>query len=411
MITQVRIFNFKSIQQISIDLSQINIFVGSNNSGKTTIMQAVHMMASILQSVSLVYGSNKLSSSGSVTLSSSQILYTPFEDIDYFAHKGILTQTSGFTIGLTFASGETLNLTVRRGKNRNLNISFDNPRLAQTLAKIDDPFSIFVPGLAGISKNESFETLGVIRRTLARGDANLILRNILYKLRQDSVSWQSFINALKSIFGEVDITCKFDEGIDEFIQVIVNKEGSKLPIDAMGTGFLQTAQILSYSYLFKPTLLLLDEPDSHVHPNNQRKLMNVLSSLGIQIIASTHSRHILDAVNENVRRVWIREGEIHSYNSNLDILLDIGAIDAAEGLLSNQGIKYVLLTEDQDTKLVKAIMESHVPESEYVVWSYKGCTNTPTAIALTKLIKDISSTVTVVVHRDRDCISDDYFKA
>lgn len=39
-----------------------------------------------------------------------------------------------------------------------------------------------------------------------------------------------------------------------------------------GTGFLQVAQIFAYLLHFKPKLLLIDEPDSHLHPGTQERL-------------------------------------------------------------------------------------------------------------------------------------------
>lgn len=40
----------------------------------------------------------------------------------------------------------------------------------------------------------------------------------------------------------------------------------------VGTGFLQVAQIFAYLLHFKPKLLLIDEPDSHLHPGTQERL-------------------------------------------------------------------------------------------------------------------------------------------
>jgi predicted ATP-dependent endonuclease of OLD family len=82
-----------------------------------------------------------------------------------------------------------------------------------------------------------------------------------------------------------------------------------LPIDAAGTSILQASQILAYIALFKPQVLILDEPDSHLHPDNQRALCDLIcrlaSSRGFQAIISTHSRHVLDATKKRGKRVSV----------------------------------------------------------------------------------------------------------
>jgi hypothetical protein len=79
-------------------------------------------------------------------------------------------------------SGETFSIQVRKGRNRNILVSIENVPVAQRLSSLKEPFSIFSPGLAGIAKREEYVSDGVLLRTLARGDANLVLRNILLRL-------------------------------------------------------------------------------------------------------------------------------------------------------------------------------------------------------------------------------------
>ncbi|MFQ6781274.1 MAG: AAA family ATPase [Coprococcus sp.] len=68
-----------------------------------------------------------------------------------------------------------------------------------------------------------------------------------------------------------DINIQVDIGIKTY-------EGKNIdvPIEQAGTGMLQILQILAYVLYFEPKLLLLDEPDEHLHPNNQRILAEVL---------------------------------------------------------------------------------------------------------------------------------------
>ncbi|WP_447407574.1 AAA family ATPase, partial [Clostridium perfringens] len=82
----------------------------------------------------------------------------------------------------------------------------------------------------------------------------------------------------------------------------------------IGTGVLQTLQIFSYATLFKPKLLLLDEPDSHLHPDNQGlladSLIALVENLETKIIISTHSRHLVESLYGEANFVWMKDGKI-----------------------------------------------------------------------------------------------------
>lgn len=110
-----------------------------------------------------------------------------------------------------------------------------------------------------------------------------------------------------TLFSGYVIEVKFSPEADETIDVHVkakDEEGKmiELPIDAMGTSALQVLQILSYVYYFNPPLLILDEPDTHLHPNNQRILVSLLDEIsletGMQVLIATHSRHIIDEARD-----------------------------------------------------------------------------------------------------------------
>lgn len=175
-------------------------------------------------------------------------------------------------------NGQTCTVNVRRGKNRNIMVSAVSEEAAETLASLENPFSIFSPGLAGIAKSEHLVSDGVLLRTLARGDANLILRNILYRL-WDTERWGPFLDDLHEVYPGIDLKVEFIPETDEFVEVRIGTNGDWVPLELAGTGILQVIQMLSYIHKFNPKLVVLDEPDSHLHPNNQRLLCTLLDRI------------------------------------------------------------------------------------------------------------------------------------
>jgi energy-coupling factor transporter ATP-binding protein EcfA2 len=414
MLRHVRITRFKNLQDITIQLERVNVLVGSNNSGKSSILHAIQFAVSVSQTTSLEknrWEGERLPTS----LSPTQLIYSPLRDVTALAPGGILREPIEHAIEIEFEEIEENNrtiITVRKGRNKNIVTAITGKALGQKLQKIEEPYSIFVPGLAGIPSVEEYKTPGIIRKAAARGDANNVFRNVLWLLRKEDDDWKKFCNDLKCIFPNLSIDVTFDPERDEYINAQIILDGQRLPIDAAGTGVLQAIQILSYVNVYKPKLLILDEPDSHLHPNNQRNLATMLIRLAeereFQVIISTHSRHLLNQLSTKAKIHWVRDGEIvRADYDEVDVLMDIGALDKGD-LLMQGNIKCVLLTEDSDITPIKTLMEaSGFIMDEVDVWPYSGCTNVGTALVLAAFIRKHAAATKILVHRDRDYLTND----
>lgn len=253
----------------------------------------------------------------------------------------------------------------------------------------------------------------MVRRAAARGDANIVLRNVLWLLKQDVASWQSFERHLNAVFHDVRVDVAFDPDNDETITATVARNGLRLPIDSSGTGVLQAIQVLAYVGLYRPRLLILDEPDSHLHPDNQRKLARYLAQVAeaedFQVLLATHSRHLLDEMHALGAEVhWLSSGALRSGTfDTAEALLDLGALDAGDRLRGGT-TRAVVLTEDARPDVLRAILESSGwADDSYQLWSYAGCTAIGAARALGAFIRSEAPGVLVVVHLDRDYMDED----
>lgn len=415
MIEKIKIKNFKNIEELEINLESVNVLVGANNAGKSSILQAIQFAVSIAQTSTL---ENTWWRRNSDTLPTSltpdQLIYTPIKNVYKLGHGGKLDIEREKAIQIEFFEKETnqkSKVLIRRGKNKNIATEIHNQILGEQLRSIDNPFSVYVPGLAGIPTYEEFRSPGILNRAAARGDANNYFRNIIYKLKTNKEKWIKFINDFNSIFPNTNIKIIFNYEKDEFIDISIESEGKSLPIDSAGTGVLQTLQILSYINLYSPKILILDEPDSHLHPNNQRLLAEKLHSLAIendfQIILSTHSRHLLYSFEDLAKINWISNGKIVEEDINIiNVLIDLGALDKGD-FLRNEKIKLVVLSEDSNTnQLSQIIKSSGFIENEFEIWSYDGCSDIKTANVLAAFIKKNSPNVKIILHRDRDYLED-----
>lgn len=412
---KVTIRRFKRLEHIELEMGDVTLLIGANNAGKSSILQAIHFAVSIAQSARLIgEGVAWRQDAFELSINPAQLLYSPVSDVLSLATGGELLEPRPSQIEIEFENdaGDRCTVGLRRGRNRNIAVSIVGRSIGESLMNLTEPFTVYAPGLAGIPKEERLLSPGAVRRIVARGDANLTLRNVLRLLRRNEEAWDAFIADMRSIFADISIEVDFDEETDESIDVYMQFPGSpRLPIDAAGTSVLQASQILAYISLFKPQILILDEPDSHLHPDNQRALCNLVFKMaanrGFQALLSTHSRHVLDSFQGRGTVTWVSNGqrvENQDLNSTA-VLLDLGALDSVD-YFADGHTKCVVATEDSDQDALRAILWSNgFVEDDTEVASYTGCSKVDAALVLGGFLRDKAPHVSLVVHRDRDYMS------
>lgn len=213
----------------------------------------------------------------------------------------------------------------------------------------------------------------------------------------------------------LEISPDFNEHVHTHIEILVEIDGNKIPLELVGAGALQAIQLIAYATMYDPGLLLLDEPDAHLHPSNQRLLAATLLKIAEQgsakIILATHSRHIFDALTRSSMTdvVWLKEGvkQERKESEDLSILLDLGALDSYE-LLTRDRCRVVVLTEDSKRDRLRTILEANgFVRDEYMLQSFDGGSN----IAMSGTIADFflkqGNNTHILIHRDGDCMRPD----
>lgn len=415
IIETVTIRRFKQLEDLPVAIQDITVLIGANNSGKSSVLQAIHFAVSIAQTAKLVgEGVAWANDTFQLSFNPSQLIYSPVADVMSLANGGALQEPRASRIEIEFSgpNGAHCIVSLRRGRNRNIAVSIEGRELGERLMDLQNPFTVYAPGLAGISKEERFLSAGVVRRIVARGDANLVLRNVLRMLSNDAPGWSQFVADMQTIFPGITISVSFDENTDENIQAYFQMPGGPhLPVDAAGTSILQASQILAYICLFRPSVLILDEPDSHLHPDNQRALCDLVFRLApqrnFQALISTHSRHVLDAMRNRSSIVWLSRGRqvTEPDLSMTAMLLELGALDSVDYFADGE-VRCVVATEDTHKEPLKALLWSNgFDDEDTEVASYTGCSKIDSAKVLGGFLREKAPHVRLIIHRDRDYMS------
>jgi hypothetical protein len=416
-VDSIRIRKFKAIDDLTLPLKRINVIAGGNNAGKSCALQAIHVAVALAQTAKAEAAAN---------FSPEKLRYAPTDLFLDLKHKETLSE-GGAPVSVEFnvtdgSAVQAFPVTLRRG--RNSTISTVNPRdlaagLGASLASSERPFSVYVPGLAGIPSRETYQGRLIVDRGAVRGDANLYLRNVLYRLFKDPVKKAKFEERIERLFPGLKLFADgFDENKHEHIAVEYLRNGVRRPLDMVGTGTLQAIQILGYASFYQPVLLLLDEPDAHLHPDNQVKLVEALDLLSneenLQIVLATHSRHLLQAVRSvsDVASFHLKAGALVGTDPNLsELLVDLGAVDKYDSMSLRDKDWLILgedkLAESESDHALRVLLRKHgILDEKSLVMSFRGCTELRSIVLLASFCATHHPAVRILVHRDRDFLTD-----
>lgn len=415
-LTKVRIANFKRIEHAELELGPVTYIVGGNNSGKSSVLQAIHTATTIAQ---LSQNRNKY------VLPTSVLRYTLATSFETIGHRQILgNRNEGFHAEVTFFNSEDeMNedhihtMKFYRGSNYNSirinTLPNSSGALTQQISNSERLFSIYTPGLSGIPLYEEYMSYASVFQRAAGGEANYVFRNIL-RLIDEEDKLEDLENAVSKLVGDdIQFEVEANETHDFHITVkayIGNEGYYPIPVELWGTGLLQITQLYSYVILFQPSVFLADEPDAHLHPSRQRLLASAFDDIaenyGCQVIAATHSEHLISSRPENTKLIWMREGTSvpHEDPDLTELLLHLGCLDE----VSPDGGQILLLTEDKNHHhLTTAINELDEEGYHVKVIPVNGVNNLSIANTFLQLKEQMPNCTRIAIHRDRDFLIDD----
>lgn len=327
-ITRLTLKNFKSIGEQVYDFGQFDLLVGQNNSGKSTVLQALAIWQFC---VDLFHHQTSRSGTKGIQVvlpnftalpvpkfsllwkDQADRAYPVREDgtkkLEYILiHVGVKWQDSNgkpgeFGVDLRYHSPQTFYAIPSDGWEwfRGSDAS-GMPRIA------------YIPPFSGLEPTEKRLDISPIRQQVGKGQPGSVLRNLLLsvcsfsdgdgsaaKRRAPPVDWQELASKVKQWFSvELDQPV-YDPLKDVYIRVEYKQNGKDYDIISGGSGFHQTLTLLAFLYGYKPTTILIDEPDAHLHASLQREILDFFKQksheIGIQFLIATHAEEFLNGVH------------------------------------------------------------------------------------------------------------------
>lgn len=307
--------SFKSYENITLKFDKkFNVIIGENNIGKSTIFEALQLWKKCFDLSILAKGNNFYSPSTNI--------YINFEDLNFIRLSEdediLFPGKTSCKIAVVFAEdiGEEVEtyrldftLTKPNIKNAYVRISRTNDDEFQKLLsrlnvlniKLDEFIFIHQTSpVSNILRKEPYMYKGQVLKKIQRGKSDEVLRNkIIQSLEKDTKLEEWMCDVL-------DINFKFilpkrsEREKKEYISLLVEKEGNKLDMYLQGSGFLQIAEIFSTIEVMDNAIniLLIDEPDSHISPRIQSRLLSCLKRIeGTQTFIISHNDNFVSDVS------------------------------------------------------------------------------------------------------------------
>jgi predicted ATPase len=358
LLTHVHIENFKRFETLDIDLEPFDCLVGPNNSGKTTLLQALALFDFCLH-----HCLNKKNGGFELkrrTIQPEEFYVLPVANpMDLWTDRKSMAggKQNIIKICATFDRQREVTATVKLDFNR-FGIGIESSEESHAWLQELAGFRIaYLPVFSMFLAQEERRTPAVIEDALARGRVHSVIRNLLLDLRSNQEYCEALVDVLKRAFPTLkNLGIEFDEVSDRYISVTYQESGRPKEFDVFsaGSGFQQFLYLFGFIHLRQPTTILLDEPDVHLHGILQNALLQELNRLvacGKQVLLATHSRELVGRISpQNIisleddrpRRLKV-EFEVY------DTLDRLGSIDPTQ-LSIIQAYQKVLIVEDHADK-------------------------------------------------------------
>ncbi len=365
--------NLKGFENLDIQFGRFNVLVGPNNCGKSTILQAIDLCFRLVE-FHAEYQRDVLvrPRAGRRVLDEMLPVADP-EDFWFQRKIRISSERIPATVGMELEEGIEFEFEIKRvwgGQNSRMT------KLPEGLSEIQVRAMLarrptLVPSSVGVVAHEEWRAPARIELLSLTGHHNEVLRNNLLRLSvKDQKIFQGLQADLKQHFGGTVSPIKFNIQGDQYITVQYEEGTSTHDIFSAGGGFLQVLQLLTYLYLQTPGIILLDEPDAHLHSSLQKLVIDLLGGLTkrekVQIMIATHSKEIINYVDAaQILPISRNSSAAHSlehHASVLPILQDLGAIDNADlaALIASKRCAFV---EGDTDKTLIAVSRQSIPDN------------------------------------------------
>ena len=390
MLTRLLVRNFKRFDELDIRLDSPVLFIGPNNSGKTTALQALALWDLGMRRWREKGAERNAPKRPGVAINRRDLVTVPAPDAKHF-WRDLRVRNVRRVEGKQRTSNIRVEVVVEgvtRGASWRCGLEFDYAnaesfycRPLRLDAKGDRRMEIpdeasgvrvaYLPPMSGLAMNELRLEPGGVNVRLGEGRTAEVLRNLCFQIEEKERSnrlygdgthrpWTQLVEDVDRLFR---VRLDPPRHIPDRGEIAMSYRQGRIRLDltASGRGMLQTTLVLAHLALNQGAVLVLDEPDAHLEIVRQRQTYALLCerarSSNAQLILASHSEVLLhEAAQQDMLIAFVgAPHEVAGQPSQVHkALRDIGYADFEQA----RSAGFVLYVEGTtDARMLRALAE------------------------------------------------------
>jgi hypothetical protein len=344
MFEHLQVFNIKGLQECTLlDLGKINVVCGKNNSGKSTLLEGIDSPSNRAFGKSL--GEEAAKQVYAMTVAQMGWGSTNPDHYLNQRYMGLLRTVVGSRDSWYSSEEQTFMEQVRDGSAQGLFEGYafaaDAVKRAYQSLFAEPPRTVLLPPKRSLEVEAG---ISIGAQASPRGDG---ITNCLFhaKNQPEGSEERCFLARISEAFSRVSSGYTFDI----FTLSLEHSTGNRIGLSFSykdppwisardsGLGLQDLLVILYFSLGSDYDVILIEEPESHMHPDMQRRLLHLLhSETSKQFFLTTHSNVFLNsAFSDKVFFTYFEDSvKVDDATSRAAILHDIG-YDVTDNLVSD----------------------------------------------------------------------------
>ncbi len=381
MITRVIIENFKRFERQEFPLEPVTVLAGQNNSGKTTLIQALSAWAFALdrwragRGAPIVRGDSDAIRRPGQPITRKDFTPLPLSHFNLLWNERATNwrnkdrdDSGKRKVGRLRPIHIRVEGKAENGASWGLTVEFryQGPEqiYANPLEYNDLVDKSVLPGVthcsafSGIGAEEPRFDPGYRSLRIGEGKPGDILRNLLLDIAGDEDAWKALAGDIEELFAVRLKKPEYDSA-QPFILCEYEEQGASYDLASAGSGFHQTLLLFAFIYGRESTVLLVDEPDAHLHVWLQTRVFDRLRALardrGRQLILATHAETILEEADPSQILSFAGSPHLLSHGQDRDALRTaIRQVSPLHLLLAEKGRAVLYCEDSSDWRILEA---------------------------------------------------------
>ncbi|MGF6227146.1 putative ATPase [Inquilinus ginsengisoli] len=331
MIYALRLKNFKAFREVTIPLSQLTLLSGLNGSGKSTVLQALGLLRQSWDAGFLLSGDLILNGDLVELGTGADILYHQFDEpevsIDIYLQSVLGDTTLRWSAPID-TSADVLSCTTKPGRD-----SISGHGEMQIFSLLDFGFQFLRADriTPSVTFPKSHHAVRHQRFIGPRGDftAHYLLEfgaskianlKLIHASEPEAHSLLAQVNAWLQEFSPGVRVEPHPVPMTDFVRLAFSCRGQGVSYGAplrptnVGFGLTHSLPVITACLGAEPgSFIVVENPEAQLHPKGQvaiGRLLALTAAGGVQVIAESHSDHVLNGI-----RLAVKEGHLDPGNT------------------------------------------------------------------------------------------------